>query len=46
MAHEENIRLATVQKMVQEKFQLFPYKVTGVHELKPVDHEKRTHYCE
>jgi hypothetical protein len=46
MAHEENIRLVTVEKMVQEQFQLLPYKVTGVQELKQVDHEKRTHYCE
>jgi hypothetical protein len=46
MAQEKDIGLATARKAVREKFNLFPYKVRAVQELKPADHEKRKRYCE
>jgi hypothetical protein len=46
LAQEEDIGLAKAHKVVQEKLQLFPYKVTAVQELKPAHHEKRICYCE
>jgi hypothetical protein len=46
LAQEEDIGLATAHKAVREKFQLFPYKVTAVQELKPAGHDKRIRYCE
>jgi hypothetical protein len=33
--------LATAHQAVREKLNFFPYKVTAVQELKPVDQEKR-----
>jgi hypothetical protein len=39
-AQENDIGLSTAHKAVQEKLQLFPYKVTVVQELKLADHEK------
>jgi hypothetical protein len=41
LAQEKDIRLATEHKVVEEKFNLFLYKVTAVQELKPVDCEKQ-----
>jgi hypothetical protein len=40
LVQEKDIGLATAHKAVQEKLNLFPYKVTVVKELKPADHEK------
>jgi hypothetical protein len=46
LAQEEDIGLATAHKYGLRKIATFPYKVTMVQELKPVDHEKRICYCE
>jgi transposase len=46
LAQGKDIGLATAHKAVREKLNLFPYKVTGVQELKPADHEKRIRNCE
>jgi hypothetical protein len=41
LAQEKDIGFATAHKVLREKMNLFPYKVTVVQELKPADHEKR-----
>jgi hypothetical protein len=46
LAQEEDVRLATAHKAVQEKLQLFPYNLTELQQLKSTDHEKRIRYCE
>jgi hypothetical protein len=40
LAQEKDIGLATAHKVVREKLNLFPYKVTVVQELKLAGHEK------
>jgi hypothetical protein len=40
LAQEKDIVLAKVHKVVQEKFNLFQYKVTAAQELKLADYEK------
>jgi hypothetical protein len=44
LAQENDIELATAHKAVREKFNIFPYTVTAVQELKPANHEKRIRY--
>jgi hypothetical protein len=46
LAQEEDVGFVTAHKAVREELKLFPYKVTAVQELEPVDHEKRIRYCE
>jgi transposase len=46
LAQEKEIGLATAHKAVREKLNLFPYKVTALHEEKLADHEQRIRYCE
>jgi hypothetical protein len=46
LAQEKDIGLATAHKAVREKPNLFPYKVTALHEVKLADREKRIRYCE
>jgi hypothetical protein len=46
VVQEKDIGFATAHKVVREKLNLFPYKVTVVQELKLADHKKRIHYCE
>jgi hypothetical protein len=46
LAQEKDMGLATAYKAVRVKLNFFQFKLTSVQEFKPVDHEKRIHYCE
>jgi hypothetical protein len=46
LVQEKDIGLTTAHEAVQEKLNLFPYKVTSVQELKLADHVKQICYCE
>lgn len=46
LAQETGISKWTAHKAVRHKLQLFPYKVTVVHELQQTDYGKRVLYCE
>ena len=46
LAQQSGISYGSAYKAVRNELNLYPYKVSVVHELKPTDHEKRINYCE
>ena len=46
LAQQTNISYFMAHKAVKKELNLYPYKISVVSELRPVDHEKHNHYCE
>jgi hypothetical protein len=46
LSQETNVATSTVYKALSEKFKLYPYRISAVHELKPTDNAKRLQYCD
>ena len=46
LAQQTDISYSIAQKALKNEFNLHPYKVTVVHELKPADFDKRVQYCD
>jgi hypothetical protein len=46
LAQETNLSFGTVQLILKKDLQFFPYRVSVVHEIKPLDFPKRVDYCQ
>lgn len=46
LAQQVNVSHTTAYKAIRKELEMFPYKITAVHQLLPIDHHARLHFCE
>lgn len=46
LSQETGLSYGTCQRILKNNIKLFPYKMQAFHELLPLDHNRRVHYCQ